>query len=147
MEAGSRRSLLIDLAQVVGGSTATVIDARDGWPGLIALRVPGSQLRIAAHVGPIGFSHRGRDDVERRFQNPGKRRMSEPPGFYPLLLGLWRSTPGTVVLVRDVLGREVMHVQATTDRVELDLRALLSGTYRVEARGGEACWSRSFVKL
>ncbi|MCB0794244.1 MAG: PKD domain-containing protein, partial [Flavobacteriales bacterium] len=55
--------------------------------------------------------------------------------------------PGTVVLVRDVLGREVMHVQATTDRVELDLRALLSGTYRVEARGGEACWSRSFVKL
>jgi hypothetical protein len=44
----------------------------------------------AAHLGPIGLSHRDRDDVERRFQNPGKGRpMSAPEGYLPLLLGIW----------------------------------------------------------
>jgi len=41
-------------------------------------------------VGSVGLSHRGRDAVERRFQNPGSNKPIEVlHGRDPLLLGLW----------------------------------------------------------
>jgi hypothetical protein len=43
-------------------------------------------------LGSVGFSHRDRDHVERRFQNPGQGRpIIEIPGREMLLLGLWDS--------------------------------------------------------
>jgi hypothetical protein len=86
----SRRALLVDRLINLAGSVITKVDARDGWPGLVQIHLNDGNFPAAAHLGPIGLSHRGRDGVERRFQNPGKSRpMSAPEGYLPLLLGIW----------------------------------------------------------
>ena len=59
--------------------------------------LPSGPARVAIHVGPVGLSHRGRDDVERRFQNPVRKvddkdvpiPVESPPGATPILIGLW----------------------------------------------------------
>src|SRR5688572_24435535 len=89
---------IVDLA---GQDLFDIEDAGDGWPAVVWLRGEGVPVRIAMHVGAIGLSHRGRDLVERRFQNPGKNKpVQEPPGSLPLLLGLWteRETPVIVAM-------------------------------------------------
>jgi hypothetical protein len=94
-----RRGLIDQLATLVGLSVCSVIDARDGWPGVIRLQLPSGPVSLAAHVGEVGLSHRGRDEVERRFQNPGKGRpMSAPAGSFPVLLGLWEGGRGPVLV-------------------------------------------------
>jgi hypothetical protein len=85
-----RRDLIPRLAALVGPDLCTVRDPGNGWPGLIDLTLPSGPLTLAVHIGEIGLSHRGRDDIERRFQNPGQDRpMSQPAGTFPLLLGVW----------------------------------------------------------
>jgi hypothetical protein len=85
----SRRALIDRLIELTG-KVVTEIDPRDGWPGLIQIHLHDGNFPAAAHLGPIGLSHRDRDDVERRFQNPGKGRpMSSPKGYLPILLGIW----------------------------------------------------------
>jgi HNH endonuclease len=94
-----RRDLIDQVAGLVGRSVSSVIDARDGWPGLIQLQLPSGSLTLAAHVGEVGLSHRGRDDVERRFQNPGKGKpMSAPADSFPVLLGLWEGDRGPLLV-------------------------------------------------
>jgi hypothetical protein len=94
-----RRALIDQVASLVGLSVCSVIDARDGWPGLIRLQLPSGPVSLAAHVGEIGLSHRDRDNVERRFQNPGKGRpMSAPDGAFPVLLGLWEGPRGPLLV-------------------------------------------------
>ncbi len=56
---------------------------------------------MALFAAPVGSSHRGRDDVERRFQNPAAtaqqhdelhysgRPLNVPPDRIPLLVGAW----------------------------------------------------------
>ena len=46
-------------------------------------------------VGPLGLTHRSRDDLERRFQNPDTNRpiIDTRPAREPLLLGLWETDP------------------------------------------------------
>src|ERR1700753_2843709 len=87
----SRRSRLIfRLASLVGSDLVTVLDAGNGWPGLVALNLPGGPVRVAVHIGEVGLSHRRRDATERRFQNPGKGRpMSDPADALPMLIGIW----------------------------------------------------------
>jgi hypothetical protein len=86
----SRRELVDHLVALAGSGIVEVVDPRDGWPSLVRIRLQGGDLLAAVHLGPVGFSHRDRDDVERRFQNPGKGRpMSVPRGSLPLLLGIW----------------------------------------------------------
>lgn len=95
----SRGQLLERISQLAGPEIVIVEGAGSGWPGIIRVRLGGTWLRAAAHVAPIGLSHRGRDDVERRFQNPGKNKpMSAPARAVPLLLGLWEEQ-GRPVLV------------------------------------------------
>jgi hypothetical protein len=93
-----RFDLAIRLAELCSPAF-TLTDPRHGWPaeGVIALA---EGLRsIACYLGPIGLSHRGRDQVERRFQNPGKGKpVLASDGRIPLLLGLWNDG-GTPVLV------------------------------------------------
>lgn len=85
----SRREL-VDRLVALTGSLVTAVDPHDGWPGLVRIRLQSGDLLAAVHLGPIGLSHRDRDNVERRFQNPGKGRpMSAPEGYLPLLLGIW----------------------------------------------------------
>jgi hypothetical protein len=80
------------IAELVGEDVLRITSGQTGWPALGELVVEGVAVPVALFVGPIGLSHRGRDDVERRFQNPGgDRPIIDVPGHDPLLLGLWES--------------------------------------------------------
>lgn len=86
----SRRELVDRLVALVGPDIVTVADPLDGWPSLVRVRLDDGNLLTAMHLGPVGLSHRGRDEVERRFQNPGQNRPVSAPGHsLPLLLGIW----------------------------------------------------------
>jgi hypothetical protein len=85
-----RTDPLLRIAELAGESVLKIDDPLTGWPGLVTINGSDSQIRVAMHVGPIGLSHRGRDDVERRFQNPGKNHpVVAIEGTVPLLIGLW----------------------------------------------------------
>jgi hypothetical protein len=84
-----RRGLAQRVADLVGGNVLTITDARDSWPSFGVLRTDDGELTVALFVGRVGSSQRNRDDVERRFQNPGSNRpIIEDPPYYSLLLGL-----------------------------------------------------------
>lgn len=54
----------------------------------------GEATPVAMFLGRVGLSHRGRDEVERRFQNPGgDRPIVLIPGRQLILLGLWDEDP------------------------------------------------------
>ena len=90
----SRTDLATHIADLVGGDLLDVTDPGSGWPALGTLAVDDAELPVSLFVGVIGLSHRGRDDVERRFQNPGQNRpITPPPGRHPLLLGLIEEDP------------------------------------------------------
>jgi hypothetical protein len=100
-----RRALIDQVAHLAGDGIARVIDARDGWPGMMQVGLSSGIVTLAVHVGEVGLSHRGRDAVERRFQNPAKGRpISTPAGTLPVLLGVWagRQRPLLVGMDADV---------------------------------------------
>src|SRR5262249_32449762 len=79
---------------------------RDGWPSLVNIRLASGWLPAAMHVGEIGRSHRHRDDVERRFQNPGKGKpIQAPANVLPLLLGRSRESKVPVLVGMDAGSR------------------------------------------
>lgn len=81
------------LATLVGENVLRITDARRGWPAHAELLVEGAPTPVALFVGPVGLTHRNRDDVERRFQNPDANRpiINTRPAREPLLLGLWET--------------------------------------------------------
>ena len=82
----SRVDYISSLCRLVG-PPARVIDALDGWPGLIELQLSTGPSRYSAHVGPIHSM--ARKHYEYRFQNPGQRRpVRTLPGTQPLLIGV-----------------------------------------------------------
>ena len=89
----SRRADAIRIAELVGADVLRISDPSDGWPALAELVVDGEAVPVALFVAPVGLSHRGRDDRERRFQNPGGDRpiIDTRPARDPLLLGLWET--------------------------------------------------------
>lgn len=102
----SRKKLVDHVAALVGHQLVQVIDSRDGWPGLAEVQLSRGIKKVALHVGPIGLSHRKRDDVERRFQNPGTEKpVLAPEGFEPVLLGLWEGGNRPVLVVMDAQHR------------------------------------------
>jgi hypothetical protein len=105
-----RESLLEHIVSLAGPHAATVIDPQNGWPGLVNVQLSDGPQLVAMHVGPEGLSHRGRDDVERRFQNPGQGKpVTAPRGALPLLIGLWEQGTSPVLVGMDAahrLGKE-----------------------------------------
>lgn len=90
----TRADIAERIADLVGGGLLTITDRQRGWPSLGTLRVEGdavsATMEVALFVAPVIRSHRNRDDVERRFENPGQNRpIVVPAGRHPLLLGLW----------------------------------------------------------
>lgn len=77
-----------------------VTDRRDGWPAAAELHVGGSVVPVSLHVGLIGLSHRGRDDRERRCQNPESMvPVTALPGTLPMIIGTWYELGFPPVLV------------------------------------------------
>lgn len=110
-----RSSLVVRAMQLVGAEQARVEDPADGWPARVDIRTGAGQLPCDVFIGPVGHSHRGRDAVERRFQNPlvanakpgaeaGKPIMIGT-GRHPLLLGLWEEGARPLLVVADPLHR------------------------------------------
>jgi hypothetical protein len=88
------------LAIACGEIILRVVAPKTGWPALGLVSGPSGPVHVALHVGSVGRSGRGRDHVERRFQNPGKRKpVVYEPGHFPLLLGLWAEQEGHLVCV------------------------------------------------
>jgi hypothetical protein len=88
----SRTFLVERIAGLVGSDVLEITDVQSGWPALGRLLVDDIWLPVSLFVGSIGVSHRSRDSVERRFQNPGQARpIVALPGRRPLLLGLYET--------------------------------------------------------
>ncbi len=86
------------VCDLVGKNVARVIDARDGWPGLIELTLSTGPKRFSMHVGLVHSF--GRKSYEFRFQNPAQNRPAMTlPGTVPLLIGIWLVNGEPPVLV------------------------------------------------
>lgn len=89
----TRQELVARIAELVGPALTIEVVA-DGWPALGTMATESGEYDVALFAGAAGVSGRGRDDVERRFQNPGQNRPIEiPPNRVPLLVGLWEADP------------------------------------------------------
>jgi hypothetical protein len=83
------RTNLAHRLEAVVGSALRIDDAGSGWPSLATLFLDETELPIALFVSRIGRSHRGRDLVERRFQNPaGDVPLVGVPGRESVLVGV-----------------------------------------------------------
>jgi len=98
-----RTDLLAELAGLTNGAIR-VVDEQTGWPGIV--QVGPKAALVSLHVGRVGLSGRGRDAVERRYQNPA----ACPPivanaGTAPMLLGLWTQENSAVIVAHDAYRR------------------------------------------
>lgn len=93
----SRADYVHTLCRLVGPPIARVVDARDGWPGVIELQLSTGRAQFSVHVGPIHSM--ARKPHEFRFQNPGQDHpMMALPGTTALLIGVWDTdTPNVLV--------------------------------------------------
>ena len=100
MHSSARLKTLTSIAGLCGETAMRILQPAQGWPALTSVRLPGGEnYLVALHVGSLGRSHRGRDHVERRFQNPGQGKPVQAPfGILPLLIGVW-DEQGPPVLV------------------------------------------------
>jgi hypothetical protein len=90
----ARADLALRISELVGSDVLRITDPGSGWPAFGTLLLESGPLPVSLFAGPVGLSHRNRDDVERRFQNPGQARpITTTPNRYPLLLGLCAEDP------------------------------------------------------
>lgn len=102
----SRTDLIHRIAHLVGHDILTVQEARDGWPGFATAATAKGALAIALYAAPVTLSHRARDAVERRVQNPGQGRpIVQHEGRMPLLLGIWEEEGVPVIAAYDPVRR------------------------------------------
>lgn len=92
-----RSDYVHELCNLAGPTVAQVIDAKDGWPGLIRIKLSTGWVQASLHVDPVHSM--ARKPHEFRFQNPAsKKPVSTLPGTIPLLIGIWnRDTPPVLV--------------------------------------------------
>ncbi len=99
-----RTALIHDLVAAVGHNLVRIVDLRDGWPSLIAVRVAEEEIPISAHISRV--SSMSREPEEIRFQNPGNSRpIQSVGGSLPLLLGIVNSQSGLVIVGADAQRR------------------------------------------
>lgn len=86
----SHRTQVITRILDLVGEDLSVEQMGNGWPALATVIVGNERLPVALFVSYVSKSGRGRDGVERRFQNPGGTSvMDVPPGRMPVLMALW----------------------------------------------------------
>ena len=90
----SRADVAARIVAVAGPHVLTLTNRNRGWPAHADLHVENRTVPVDLYAAPVGLSHRNRDDIERRFQNPGSGRpITSDDGRHPLLLGLWEDDP------------------------------------------------------
>jgi hypothetical protein len=95
----SRKAIANELSEWVGADGIELVNPASGWPAHFRARTLSDWVSVDAYLGPIGHSQRGRQEIERRFQNPGKNRPITPtPDAVSVLIGLYESD-GTRLLV------------------------------------------------
>jgi hypothetical protein len=101
-----RDELAGTVAKIAGSGVIKLIDPSSGWPASAEVITERGPVGVSLHVGPVGLSQRDRDEVERRFQNPGSDRpIVVLPGTIPILLGVWRENATTVFVGMDAFTR------------------------------------------
>jgi hypothetical protein len=120
---GMRRPQLAKrVAELAGDGVLTLTEIGQGWPALGDLALNGNPVPVAVFVGNVRLSGRFRDDVERRFQNPGQGHpIVLPPNRLPLLLGLWEDdcleqVTRPVIMAADVKRREGLQTRLQKTR-------------------------------
>lgn len=108
------------------------------------MTTPAGEFDVALFAGSVGLSKRNRDDVERRFQNPGQNRpIVIPPDRIPLLVGLWDQDPllevaHPVLVAADAYKREgLMTRYSVFARLDELLAAIDEGWTEAENTSGE----------
>lgn len=89
-----------DLAAKIGADLCSVVDAGNGWPTTMRMRIGDEDRLVDCYVSLVG-SH-ARRDYELRFQNPAQedQRLIERRGnAIPLLVGVSRKDDGDLVAV------------------------------------------------
>lgn len=94
------------LVAAIGGDIIRVDDEAGAWPALCRVRVQGADVSVAIHVATVLRTGRGRDEVERRIQNPGQDKpVRAPMGSLPLIVGLWEEEGAPVLVAFDASRR------------------------------------------
>ena len=98
----SPRTDLVEEIATLSGGCLRVVDLLTGWPAVAEIASPEGRQMVSLHVGNVGLTHRGRDAVERRYQNPTSLDpIKALPGTRPLLLGLWKEMAVPVLVAHD----------------------------------------------
>jgi len=102
-----RKALATQLPDWVGTDKLTLVDPGRGWPAYFDCKASSGTVRLVAYMGQIGLSHRGRDEIERRFQNPGKDHPILEPKRHeiPLMLGMFEIKKRRVLVGMDAYKR------------------------------------------
>ncbi len=102
----SRKALAKEMLSWVGADSLQLVDPASGWPAHFRAKTFSDWISVAAYLGPIGHSQRGRGDVERRFQNPGKNRpIRVTPEGVSVLIGLYENDGTRLLVGMDVVRR------------------------------------------
>ena len=95
-----RTALINDLVAAVGQDLVRIVDLRDGWPSLLAVRVAEKEIPVSAHISLVSSMSRGPEEI--RFQNPGNTRpIQSVDGSLSLLLGIVNSQSGLLIVGAD----------------------------------------------
>ena len=101
-----RTTRLAHLAGTIGDNILRVEDAATGWPSRCLVRTDGGDVAVALHIGTVIKTHRGRDEIERRIENPGQERpVQAPAGTLPLIVGIWEERETPVLVAFDARRR------------------------------------------
>lgn len=96
----ARVRILNTVVAAVGDDTLDIDEPGKAWAARGEVMLPTGSCLVDVYVGPVGRSHRGRCDVERRFQNPGQGHpIRARRGHLPLLIGLWDGEGGDPILL------------------------------------------------
>jgi hypothetical protein len=133
------------VAALVGEDVLRLTDASSRWPALGELLIDGVSRPVALYLSLVGLSQRGRDHVERRFQNPGSGRpIHQVQGHDLLLLGLWEGDPHVDIGRPLLVSADPLHRIGLVTRYSVFVslamlrRALVSGWAEDESASGES---------
>jgi len=115
---GKRRTSLLQDAAEASRGTLLLTKVGSSWPAEGEIRVGSASTPAKLYIGAIGGSHRGRDDEERRFQNPGTNKpVVLEDGSLVLLIGIWE--PGRAAADPVLVGMDAYRRAGLTTRFSM----------------------------